>query len=54
MLGVGSIHSIVEAVKAASKGKRYSNFEDKDDVKLGGERIITTPEYFAYLKVAEG
>ena len=54
VLGVGSIHDIVEAVKSAAKGKRYSNFEDKNDVKLGGERIITTPEYFAYLKVAEG
>ena len=54
VLGVGSIHNIVDAVKSASNGKRYSNFEDKDAVKLGGERIITTPEYFAYLKIAEG
>ena len=54
VLGVGSIHDIVNAVKSAAAGKRYSNFEDKNDVKLGGERIITTPEYFAYLKVAEG
>lgn len=26
----------------------------KETVRLGGERIITTPEYYAYLKVAEG
>lgn len=54
VLGVGSIHDIVTAVKSAAEGKRYSSFADKNEVKLGGERIITTPEYFAYLKVAEG
>lgn len=54
ILGVGSIHNIVKAVKEAAKGKRYSSYEDKETVKLGGERIITTPEYYAYLKVGEG
>ena len=54
VLGVGSIHDIVKAVKSAAKGKRYSSYLDKDCVRLGGERIITTPEYYAYLKIAEG
>ncbi len=54
ILGVGSIHHIVEAVGAAAAGKKYSSYEDKNEVKLGGERIVTTPEYFAYLKIAEG
>ncbi len=54
VIGVGSIHNICEAVKNAYEGKKYSSFEDKNSVKLGGERIITTPEYYAYLKVAEG
>ena len=54
LLGVGSIHEIVNAVKSAAKGKRYSSYLDKDCVALGGERIITTPEYYAYLKIAEG
>ncbi len=54
LLGVGSIHHIAEAVRAAVNGKKYSSYEDKNEVKLGGERIITTPEYYAYLKVAEG
>ncbi len=54
LLGVGSIHNICEAVKQAYSGKKYSSFEDKNEVKLGGDRIITTPEYYAYLKVAEG
>lgn len=54
ILGVGSIHNICRAVKAAAEGKKYSSYEDKNTVKLGGERIITTPDYYAYLKIAEG
>ena len=65
VLGVGSIHNIVEAVEsvAANAGKkhkkgepdcRYYSHEDKNTVKLGGDRILTTPEYAAYLKISEG
>ena len=60
VLGVGSIHNIVEAVEAVTvkkkKGskRKYSSFEDKNTVRLGGDRILTTPEYTSYLKIAEG
>ena len=60
VLGVGSIHNIVEAIEAVTvkkkKGskRKYSSFEDKEAVRLGGDRILTTPEYMAYLKIAEG
>ena len=60
VLGVGSIHNIVEAIEAITvkkkKGskKKYTSFEDKETVRLGGDRILTTPEYYAYLKIAEG
>ena len=60
VLGVGSIHNIVEAIEAVTikkkKGshRKYSSFEDKESVRLGGDRILTTPEYTAYLKIAEG
>ncbi len=54
VLGVGSIHNIVEAVGKVLDGERYSSFEDKDCVRLGGDRVLTTPEYAAYLKIAEG
>ena len=36
VLGVGSIHNIAEAVRAAVNGKKYSSYEDKNTVKLGG------------------
>ena len=60
VLGVGSIHNIVEAIEAVTvkkkKGskRKYISFEDKETVRLGGDRILTTPEYMAYLKIAEG
>ena len=58
LLGVGSIHNIVEAIKAvetkAGRKKKYTSFEDKEQVRLGGDRVLTTPEYTAYLKIAEG
>ncbi len=60
VLGVGSIHNIVEAIEAVTVNKKkgskrkYSSFEDKECVRLGGDRVLTTPEYTAYLKIAEG
>ena len=62
LLGVGSIRKIAEAVEsvlanAGKKGKakkRYTSFEDKETCALGGERIITTGDHMAYLKIAEG
>lgn len=54
VLGVGSIHNIVEAVDTVLGGEKYTSFEDKDCVRLGGDRVLTTPEYAAYLKIAEG
>ena len=50
ILGVGSIHNIVEAVEAVTvkrkKGskKKYSSYLKNDEVKLGGDRVLTTPE----------
>ena len=54
VLGVGSIHNIVEAVGRVLEGEKYTSFEDKNCVRLGGHRVLTTPEYAAYLKIAEG
>ncbi|MBQ2766800.1 MAG: 30S ribosomal protein S12 methylthiotransferase RimO [Clostridia bacterium] len=53
-LGVGSIHAIVDAVKSVAEGKRFSEYAPADEVRLGGDRVLTTPEYTAYLKIAEG
>ena len=55
VLGVGSIHKIVEAVKyVEEKGRGYSSFLDKNEVELVGDRVLTTPAHWTYLKIAEG
>ena len=54
LLGTGSVHSIVEAVRAVSEGKKFSEFKDKNEVELGGDRIVTTGDSMAYLKISEG
>ncbi|MBQ7906667.1 MAG: 30S ribosomal protein S12 methylthiotransferase RimO [Clostridia bacterium] len=54
ILGTGSVHDIVKAVEHVSEKQRFSSFEDKDKVALGGDRIVTTGDAFAYLKISEG
>ena len=55
LVGVGSLSRIAEAVDAVLRGERgFCAFDDKETSTLGGERILTTPPYTAYLKIAEG
>ena len=56
VLGVGSIHSIVDAVRELETKKkcRYTSFLPNDEVKLGGDRVLITPDSSAYIKSAEG
>ena len=54
VIGVGSIEKIEEAVAAVLSDERFYAHDDKDEAPLGGERIVTTAEHTAYLKIAEG
>ena len=54
VLGVGSWDKIVEAVDAVLAGKTYYDRADVDTAELSGGRILTTPFYTAYMKIAEG
>ena len=64
VLGVGGIHRIVAAVDAVlarassreddKKAPKFMCFEDKECAPLGGERVVTTGDHMAYLKIAEG
>ena len=57
VLGVGSIHEICAAVEAIEKKKkkcRYTSFLPNDEVRLGGDRVLISPDYSAYIKIAEG
>ena len=59
VLGVGSIHRIVEAIEAVTaktrkKKEKFFAHDDCNTVALGGDRVLTTPDYAAYIKIAEG
>lgn len=54
IVSAGAEGDIVEAVKAVAGGSRYKNILPTECLALGGERVVTTPEYTAYLKIAEG
>ncbi len=56
VIGVGSIHNILDAVRAVEKKRkcRYTSFLPNDEVKLGGDRVLISPDYSAYIKIAEG
>ena len=56
LVGVGSLEAIVDAVKSILDGKdeKFTAFGDKATCKLGGDRIVTTGESMAYMKIAEG
>ena len=54
LVGVGSLEDIAEACAAVMRGEKYTSFKDKNTSKLGGDRILTTADHTAYLKIAEG
>ena len=55
IVGVGSIHDIVRAVDGVLGGKKQITVLDpKETCPLGGDRIVTTGEAMAYVKIAEG
>ena len=43
VLGVGSIHNIVEAIKAVEARQRYFSYLPNDEVELGGSRVLKLP-----------
>ena len=54
ILGTGSYYDIVNAVRQVLSGVVYRRFDDINAPQAEPQRILTTPEYYAYLKIAEG
>lgn len=54
LMGTGSYDHIVAAVEAVARGERPQDFGDISATTEEGERLITTPGYTAFLKIAEG
>ena len=53
-LGVGSFDRIVEAIEKVLADERVEMFDSLDNIQLDGERMLITPYYSAYLKIADG
>ena len=54
VLGTGSYDKIVEAVEAVLNGENVFEFGSIDAPEQETGRILTTPEHYAFLKIAEG
>ena len=54
MLGTGSYNDVVTAVEELMAGEEAQHFGDIHRTYEDGERMVTTPPYTAYLKIAEG
>lgn len=54
VLGLGGNGDIVKAVETVMKGVPVVRFPDKGCWPLDGDRVQTTPEFFAYLRVGDG
>ena len=54
MLGTGSYTDVVSAVEELMAGEKAEHFGNIHKTYEDGERLVTTPPYTAYLKIAEG
>lgn len=54
VIGIGANGNIGELLKKMMEEGSLEIFPDKYEMPLCGERELTTPSYFAYLKIAEG
>lgn len=54
VIGIGANGNIADIVKRVIEGERVFEAPSNEDLPLVGERVLTTPEYWSYLKIAEG
>ncbi len=54
VLGLGANGDIAEAVETVLSGGRMTRFPDRCQWVLDGPRLLTTPSFFAYLRIADG
>lgn len=54
VVGLGSNKDIAEICDKVISGEQLESFGEKTCLPLNSERMLTTPGYFAYIKIAEG
>lgn len=52
--GLGVNGRIVEFVRQVLEGNAKEDFTPKEEMPISGERLLTTPDYWAYLKISDG
>lgn len=53
-VGLAGNNDIVEIVQKAYEGACENRYGEKEDLVIEGDRLLTTPPYTAYVKIAEG
>lgn len=54
VLGLGANADIVEAVETVMRKEKMTRFPDLSCWQLEGDRVLTTPSFFAYMRIADG
>lgn len=54
VIGIGADSDIAAVIDKALTGVKAESFPEKTLLPLSGDRHLSTPSYFAYLKIAEG
>lgn len=54
IIGIGANADIVDAVYAVMNDEHLERFPEKENMPLDGDRLLTTPQHWAYLKIADG
>ena len=54
VVGIGANANIADIVKRVINGEKLFEMPGSDQLPLTGERLLTTPEYWSYLKIADG
>ena len=54
VIGIGANEDICEICNRLIEGEKVEEYPEKTNLKIEGDRILTTPSYSAYLKIAEG
>ena len=54
VIGIGANGNIAQLVRSALSGERVYECPDQSHMPLDGQRVLTTPEHWAYLKIADG
>ena len=54
VVGIGENKNICDIVSKALGGCPYSPFSDRENLMMNGDRLLTSPSYTAYLRIADG